>query len=493
MTEILTDLPIDCIISILSSDIIKSFEIKVMSEVCKLFNNLIKYTNYIHKNKTYKTKSLEFGYIDNSWKRTLDIIKFKNIHTYPYSSIDFLFETSIKYMYFDNITISRIDITKCVSLNSLIIENSLLHSIVGLENSKCLIKLKILFSTIELIEINSFLKKLNLNYTYITRIIIPSNTELIKFETLNCDLININNNFNNIPINYRNITSFSSSSTGPMILPINLKNIKNIKMSMPSICNLDFLEYSNNKIKKFELSKSKIGSEITKINSYINSIEKIYLRENTILNFNFLISYKNSLTTLEINENISYSTVFLKELIHLKSLSIKGHITFDLNSIQKASLETLRLDVISIINIENIINHKKTLKKLSISSVSIDLINLNSIGCCLDLLKLKIAIKGLFVFEDDDFLNPLIGLEKLKYLDLNGVYLFLPQIKILKYLKCIRYINLPRNLSEAASARNPHSRFNSGVMYSFKHNWIRFSKKEKISYRQNQGCELCFN
>ena len=264
-------------------------------------------------------------------------------------------------------------------------------------------------------------------------------------------------------------------------------------MSMPSICNLDFLEYSNNNIKKFELSKSKIGSEITKINSYINSIEKIYLRENTILNFNFLISYKNSLTTLEINENISYSTVFLKELIHLKSLSIKGHITFDLNSIQKASLETLRLDVISIINIENIINHKKTLKKLSISSVSIDLINLNSIGCCLDLLKLKIAIKGLFVFEDDDFLNPLIGLEKLKYLDLNGVYLFLPQIKILKYLKCIRYINLPRNLSEAASARNPHSRFNSGVMYSFKHNWIRFSKKEKISYRQNQGCELCFN
>ena len=135
----------------------------------------------------------------------------------------------------------------------------------------------------------------------------------------------------------------------------------------------------------------------------------------------------------------------------------------------------------------------ETLEKLSISSVSIDLINLNSIGCCLDLLKLKIAIKGLFVFEDDDFLNPLIGLEKLKYLDLNGVYLFLPQIKILKYLKCIRYINLPRNLSEAASARNPHSRFNSGVMYSFKHNWIRFSKKEKISYRQNQGCELCFN
>jgi len=481
MTEILTDLPIDCIISILSSDIIKMVEIKVMSEVCKLFNNLIKYTNYIHKNKTYKTKLLEFGCIDNSWKRTLDIIKFKNIHTYPYSSIDFLFETSIKDMYFDNITISRIDITKCVSLNSLIIKNSLLHSIVGLENSKCLIKLKIIFSTIELIEINSFLKKLNLNYTYIRRIIIPSNTGLIKFETLNCDIINIDNNFNHIPINYRNITSFSSSSTGPMILPNNLTNIKNIKLSIPSICNLDFLEYSNNKIKKFELSKSKIGYEITKINSHINSIEKIYLRDNNISNFNFLISYKNSLNTLEINENISYSTVFLKELINLKSLSIKGPILFDLNSIQKASLETLRVDVTMIINIENIINHKKTLKKLSLSTVSIDLINLNSIGFCFNILKLKIVIKGLFLSEDKNFLKPLVNLEKLKYLDLNGVYLFLDQIKVLKYLKCIKYINLPRNLSGAIPA------LNSCVRYSFKHNWIKFGKKEKISYRKNQA------
>ena len=468
-------------------------DIKNISVVCKALNSFINTNKFIHANKVYNTKCLSVGNVNNSWKSMVSTLCIKNIFNSRYVHISFNFETCIKKLELTKIYIDELDITNCVELEKLIVKESIVKYLVGVDTAKKLIKLDVSMSTVDNIKISPYLKNLNLNYTILKSISIPAKNSLVKFQSKNCNFklsegaeSSIVNQFNCLPLMYSKLTVFSIKSKymWDRVETNVFDCITSICVDTPSVKNLHFLKGCNKNLKKLEISNSRIEN-MEKIREHVYSVRHLHLRENRINNFDFIKQYVG-IVRLEIVETSTiYQSEFVHELENLKQLHISGNIHFDIKNInEKAPLESLYLDVSVLENIKLISEFHTHLTKLYISAYTIDVRNkvIDPISKCTNLIKLKINYKGFSCFGDKlDVLRPLVQLDKLLVLDINGVFLTLKQLDVINEVPNLKFVNLPIkfyhkfNLIGKALLRK--------TQYSFKNNWTGFSKKNIIFYR----------
>jgi hypothetical protein len=209
-----------------------------------------------------------------------------------------------------------------------------------------------------------------------------------------------------------------------------------------------------------------------KIQGYVYSVQNICLRENKIHNFDFIKKYKE-LVSLEIIETTNkYASEFIHELENLKKLRLTGDIIFNIKNINsKAPLEVLYLDIYILENIKLIAGFKEHLKKLNISAY--DYLVIEPISECINLVKLRINHKRFSSIE----LSPLIKLDKLKVLDMNGVFLKMKQLVVFNEMANLKLVNLPIKFYYKIKSSDK-------IRYSFKEHWIGFSKKKHVYYRK---------
>ena len=447
-----------------------------VSRVCKLFNKFINTSKVMHLNNVYDTKFLCFGNVNNSWKSKVSTLCMKNIFNSKYETIRFKFETCIQKLVLTNIYIDELDITNCILIKKLIVTNAVVKSIVGVDTAKELVKLDVSMSTFNNIKISSYLKNLNLNYTIIQSISIPVENSLVKFQAKNCNFNLINNDaVNCLPLSYSKLVTFSIKSKGVWDTTFG-SSINSICIDNSSVKNINFLNGCSTKLKCLEISNSRIKN-IEKIRGYVYSVQNICLRENRINNFDFIKKYKE-LVILEIVETTNkYPSEFIHELENLKKLRLSGSIIFNIKNINsKAPLEVLYLDIYILENIKLIAGFRAHLKKLNISAY--DYLDIEPISECINLVKLRINNKRFSSFGDDfDILRPLIKLDKLKVLDMNGVFLKMKQLDVFNEMANLKLVNLPIKFYYKIKRSDK-------IRYSFKEHWIGFSKKKHIYYRK---------
>ena len=196
-----------------------------VSMVCKLFNNFINTNKFMHMNNVYNTKCLSFGNVNNSWKSMVTTLCI-NEFTTEYINIVFNFETCIQKLELTNIYINVLDISKCISIKKLIVNNAIVKDLIGVDTAKELVKLNVSMSTLSIIKISPYLKNLNLNYTILQSLFIPVKNSLIKFQAKNCNFNLINgttlnrvNQFNCLPLVYSNLVTFSVKSSQTWDIP----------------------------------------------------------------------------------------------------------------------------------------------------------------------------------------------------------------------------------------------------------------------------------
>lgn len=447
-----------------------------VSRVCKLFNKFINTSKGMHLNNVYDTRFLCFGNVNNSWKSKVSTLCMKNIFNSKYETIRFKFETCIQKLVLTNIYIDVLDITNCILIKKLIVTNAVVKSIVGVDTAKELVKLDVSMSTFNNIKISSYLKNLNLNYTIIQSISIPVENSLVKFQAKNCNF-NLDNDSVCLPLSYSKLVTFSIKSTGVWDTTFGstalcqLGSINSICIDNSSVTNLYFLNGCSNKLKCLEISNSRIKN-MEKIQGYVYSVQNICLRENKIHNFDFIKKYKE-LVSLEIIETTNkYASEFIHELENLKKLRLTGDIIFNIKNINsKAPLEVLYLDIYILENIKLIAGFKEHLKKLNISAY--DYLVIEPISECINLVKLRINHKRFSSIE----LSPLIKLDKLKVLDMNGVFLKMKQLVVFNEMANLKLVNLPIKFYYKIKSSDK-------IRYSFKEHWIGFSKKKHVYYRK---------
>lgn len=460
-----------------------------VSRVCKLFNKFINTSKVMHLNNVYDTRFLCFGNVNNSWKSKVSTLCMKNIFNRKYETIRFKFETCIQKLVLTNINIDELDITNCILIKKLIVTNAVVKYIVGVDTAKELVKLDVSMSTFNNIKISSYLKNLNLNYTIIQSISIPVENSLVKFQAKNCNFNLINSDaVNCLPLSYSKLVTFSIKSTGVWDILFGTtwgstqragrfgRSINSICIDNSSVKNLYFLNGCSNKLKWLEISNSRIKN-MEKIRGYVYSLQNICLRENKINNFDFIKKYKE-LVSLEIVETTNkYASEFIHELENLKKLRLTGDIIFNLKNINsKAPLEVLYLDIYILENIKLISRFRTHLKKLNISAS--DYLVIEPISECINLVKLRINNKRFSSIGDDfDILRPLIKLDKLKVLDMNGVFLKMKQLAVFNEMANLKLVNLPIKFYYKIKRSDR-------IRYSFKEHWIGFSKKKHVYYRK---------
>ena len=447
-----------------------------VSRVCKLFNQFINTSKVMHLNNVYDTKFLCFGNVNNSWKSKVSTLCMKNIFNSKYETIRFKFETCIQKLVLTNIYIDELDITNCILIKKLIVTNAVVKSIVGVDTAKELVKLDVSMSTFNNIKISSYLKNLNLNYTIIQSISIPVENSLVKFQAKNCNFNLINNDaVNCLPLSYSKLVTFSIKSKGVWDTTFG-SSINSICIDNSSVKNINFLNGCSTKLKCLEISNSRIKN-MEKIRGYVYSVQNICLRENRINNFDFIKKYKE-LVSLEIVETTNkYASEFIHELENLKKLRLSGSIIFNIKNINsKAPLEVLYLDIYILENIKLIAGFRAHLKKLNISAY--DYLDIEPISECINIVKLRINNKRFSsIGEDFDILRPLIKLDKLKVLDMNGVFLKMKQLDVFNEMANLKLVNLPIKFYYKIKRSDK-------IRYSFKEHWIGFSKKKHIYYRK---------
>lgn len=447
-----------------------------VSRVCKLFNKFINTSKVMHLNNVYDTKFLCFGNVNNSWKSKVSTLCMKNIFNSKYETIRFKFETCIQKLVLTNIYIDELDITNCILIKKLIVTNAVVKSIVGVDTAKELVKLDVSMSTFNNIKISSYLKNLNLNYTIIQSISIPVENSLVKFQAKNCNFNLINNDeVNCLPLLYSKLVTFSIKSKGVWDTTFG-SSINSICIDNSSVKNINFLNGCSTKLKCLEISNSRIKN-MEKIRGYVYSVQNICLRENRINNFDFIKKYKE-LVSLEIVETTNkYASEFIHELENLKKLRLSGDIIFNIKNINsKAPLEVLYLDIYILENIKLIAGFRAHLKKLNISAY--DYLAIEPISECINLVKLRINNKRFSSIGDDfDILRPLIKLDKLKVLDMNGVFLKMKQLDVFNEMANLKLVNLPIKFYYKIKRSDK-------IRYSFKEHWIGFSKKKHVYYRK---------
>jgi hypothetical protein len=449
---------------------------KNLSRTCKYINYLINNEPYIHKNNMYKTKELNFGSNNTSWKKNAQRIYFKNIYNTEYINFNLTFNmNALTHLIFKNTYISTLDLSNCPGLVFLKITDCIVKKIENLEHS-LIKKLYIVLSTvIDSIKLNKEIQNINLDYTIFSQLEIPTVNSIAKFSAKNCT-------FNvNLPIN--NITALKKigvDSIEHSVFQLIFQTSKTLNSFDAQVINPGSLVgFASRKLKKLRLVNSSV--DISKLNIF--SLEKLYLIENRYDNFNFLDQYKHSLVKLEISGRIGFPTKFIAAFKNLKSLYLNGNIDIDISDIN-SNLKTLYLNCSHIGNLHLLSKFKSSLKKLYISTFEFDsyppketgISPFESIGACVLLKKVALRFKGLYVNDFVNFLDPLVNLSNLTILDVNGLFVDENQLNFIHRMKSLKFINLPKNCIYTTQY--------SKYIYSFALNWSRFSKYTKLFYRK---------